>query len=67
MTIAEIALLIAGGMGIYALLRPLRRWLEGYLIRTFVAPRRQLRRPIIDVTQFTSHSVHQKDDDEQDT
>jgi hypothetical protein len=64
MTIAEIVLLVAGGVAIYALLRPLQRWLEAYLLRTFVHRRRRSRPPLIDVTHFTSHSVHQKDDDE---
>ena len=64
MTIAEIVLLAAGAMGIYALLRPFQRWLEAFLLRTFASSRRRPRRPIIDVTHFTSHSLHRKDDDE---
>ena len=64
MTIAEIVLLGGGLMAIYFLLRPLQRWLEAYLLRTFASPRRRLRRPIIDVTPFTSRSEHKKDDDE---
>jgi hypothetical protein len=64
MTIAEIVLLAAGAFAIYALLRPLQRWIESYLLRTLITPRRRPRRPLIDVTEFSSHSVHRKDDDE---
>jgi hypothetical protein len=64
MTIAEIVLLGAGGVGLYFLLRPLQRWLEIALLRTFASRRGRPRRPIIDVVEFTSHRVHKKDDDE---
>lgn len=64
MTIAEIVLLAAGGMGIYFLLRPLQRWLEIHLLRTFASRRGRPRWPVIDVAEFTSHRVHKKDDDE---
>jgi hypothetical protein len=62
MTLAEMFLLIAGGAGIYYLLRPLQRWLEIYLIRRFFARNPRLRRPTIDVTDFTSYESHRKED-----
>jgi len=62
MTFAEMFLLIAGGTGIYFLLRPLQRWLETYLIRKFVERRPRLRRPTIDVTDFTSYESSRKED-----
>jgi len=62
-TLAEIFLLIAGGTGIYFLLRPLQRWLEIYLIRKFFTSHRRLHRPTIDVTDFTSRESRRKDDD----
>ena len=62
MTFAEMLLLIAGGTGIYFLLRPLQRWLEAYLIRRFAVRRPRLRRPKIDVTDFTSYDSSRKDD-----
>jgi hypothetical protein len=62
MTFAEIILLIAAGVGIYFLLRPLQRWLEIYLIRKFFARHPRLRRPTIDVTDFTSYPSHKKED-----
>jgi len=63
MTIAELLLLVAGIVGIYYLLRPLQRRLERFFIGKFFA-RRPGRRPLIDVTDFTSHSAHKKDDHE---
>jgi hypothetical protein len=65
-TIAEIVLLGAAAIAIHLLLRPVQRGLEIYLLKKLVGPRRQLRRPIIDVTDFTSHSLHmrKKDDHE---
>jgi hypothetical protein len=62
MTFAEIVLLVAGVVGIYFLLRPLQRWLEVYLTRRFFAHRPRLRRPPIDVTDFTSYPSHKKED-----
>ena len=62
MTFAEIFLLIAGGAGIYFLLRPLQRWLEIYLIRKFFVRNPRLSRPTIDVTDFTSYESRRKDD-----
>jgi hypothetical protein len=61
MTIAEIVLLIAGGVGIYVLLRPLQRFLETYLRRTLFVRRGRDRRPVIDV-DFASHPLPKKDD-----
>jgi hypothetical protein len=61
MTFAEIFLLIAGGTGIYFLLRPLQRWLEGVLLKRLVRHPR-LRPPTIDVTDFTSYESSRKDD-----
>ena len=55
MTLAEMFLLIAGGTGIYFLLTPLQRSIERYLISKFFARHRRLRRPTIDVTDFTSY------------
>jgi hypothetical protein len=63
MTLAEILLLIAGGTGIYFLLRPFQRWLERSLRR--VLPGRDVRTiapPPIDVTDFRSHRSSRKDD-----
>ena len=62
MTLAEIFLLVAGGTGIYFLLTPLQRGLESYLIRKVFARRPRLRRPTIDVTDFTSHELRRKED-----
>jgi hypothetical protein len=61
MTLAEIFLLIAGGTGIYLLLRPLQRWLETYLIRKFSGSHPRLHQPTIDVTDFTSYESRRKD------
>jgi len=62
MTFAELFLLFAGGAGVYFLLRPLQRWLEHYLIRKLVGRRPRLRRPTIDVTDFTSYESSRKED-----
>ena len=62
MTLAEMFLLIAGGTGIYFLLTPLQRSIERYLISKFFAPHRRLRRPTIDVTDFTSYESNRKED-----
>ena len=61
MTFVEIILLIAGGVGIYRLLRPLQRRLERYLLRK-VARHPRLHRPTIDVTEFTSYESRRKED-----
>ena len=53
MTFAELLLLVVGGAGIYYLLKPLQRWLEGYFIRTFGRRHSRVRRPTIDVIHFT--------------
>jgi hypothetical protein len=62
MTFAELFLLVASGTGIYFLLGPLQRWLEVFLIRKFFARRPRLYQPTIDVTDFTSHEPHRKED-----
>jgi hypothetical protein len=62
MTLAEMLLLIAGGTGIYFLLRPLQRWLEICLIRKFFARHPRLGPPTIDVTDFISDGSSRKDD-----
>lgn len=64
MTFAETIFLVAGGIGIYVLLRPLERWLEACLLRTFFRRHRSLRQPTIDVTDFTSYTSHKKEDHE---
>jgi len=64
MTFAEIILLVAAGTGIYFVLRPLQRRLEIYLLRKFVARHPRVRRPTIDVTEFTSYLSHKKEDHE---
>jgi len=61
MTIAEIVFLVAGGAGIYLLLRPLQRWLEAWLGRHVFTRRARPRRQIIDV-DFTHDSSHRKED-----
>jgi hypothetical protein len=63
-TIAEVGLLCCAAAGIYLLLRPLQRWLEAFLLKTFASPHRRLRRPIIDVTPFIVRSVQKKDEDD---
>jgi hypothetical protein len=62
MTLAEMFLLIAGGTGIYFLLTPLQRSLERYLIGKFFSRHPRLRRPTIDVTDFTSYESKRKED-----
>jgi hypothetical protein len=64
MTFAEIILLVAGGIGIYFVLRPLQRWLEVYLLKKIFARHPHLRRPTIDVTEFTSYPSHKKEEHE---
>ena len=64
MTFAEVAFLIAGGIGIYFVLRPLERWLEGCLLRTVFTRRSRMHRTTIDVTDFTSYSSQKKEDHE---
>lgn len=64
MTFAEVILLVAGIAGIYFLLRPLQRRLERFFIAKFFAHYPRGHRPTIDVTDFTSHSTHKKDDHE---
>jgi len=61
MTLAEIVLLVAGGAGIYVLLRPLQRWLERVLRRMLFGRHPRAIPPPIDVTEFTSRSA-KKDD-----
>ena len=62
MTFAEISLLVAGIVGIYFLLKPIQRRLEKYLFAKFFGRGSRGHRPIIDVTDFTSHSTHRKED-----
>jgi hypothetical protein len=62
MTFAEIFLLITGGIGMYFVLTPLQRSLERYLVRKFFARHPHLRRPTIDVTDFTSYDSRRKED-----
>ena len=64
MTLAEIVLIIAGGVGIYLLLRPLQRRLERYLARTVFA-RPRVHRTLIDVTEFTSHPSQEEEEDDE--
>jgi hypothetical protein len=64
MTFAEIILLVAGGIGIYFVLRPLQRRLEIYLLRRFFARHPRPRRPTIDVTDFSSYPSRKKEDHE---
>ena len=65
MTLAELVLVVAGVVVIYLLLRPLQRRLERYLARKFAGePRGHL--PTIDITDFTSHRSHQKEEEEHD-
>ena len=61
MTLAEILLLVAGGIGIYFLLRPLQRWLERTLRRTVFGRHSRALPPPIDVTDFTPRSSRQDD------
>ena len=62
MTLAEILFLVAGGTGIYFLLRPLQRWLERRLRRALWARHPRAIPPPMDVTDFTSHRSSRKDD-----
>ena len=62
MTVAEILLLLAGGTGIYFLLRPLQRRLEAYLIRKLFGSHPRLHRPTIDVTDFTAYESRKEKD-----
>ena len=63
MTLLELILLAAAIWGVYALLRPLQRRLEGYLTRKLSGtPHDTL--PTIDITDFTSYSAHKKDHDQ---
>jgi hypothetical protein len=61
MTIAEVILLVAGGIGLYVLFRPLQRWLERRLLQAVFRRSASGRPPIIDVTDFASHSLPRKD------
>jgi hypothetical protein len=63
MTFAEMLLLIAGGTGIYFLLRPLQRSIEAYLTRKLFARHPRPRRPWIDATDITSDESSRKEDD----
>jgi hypothetical protein len=58
MTFAEVIFLVGGAVGIYLLLRPLERWLEASLRRTFSARHPRLHRTVIDVTDFKSYPSH---------
>lgn len=64
MTLAELFLLVAGGAGIYFLLRPVQRWLELQLRRRLAPLRRpHAHPPAIDVVDFTSeHHSRRKDE-----
>jgi hypothetical protein len=63
LTLAELLLLIAGGAGVYGLLRPFQRWLQRALTRAFFA-RHSHSQPTIDVTDFTSYQSRRRDNDE---
>lgn len=63
MTFAEIVLFVAGGAGIYFLLRPLQRRLESRLVRT-LRRRPYAHLPPIDVTGFISRASRKKEDHE---
>ena len=63
MTFAEVLLLVAGGTGIYYLLRPLQRALQRYLARRVFAPKARFPRKTIDVTEFKSLGSSRKEDD----
>jgi hypothetical protein len=65
MTLAEIVLALAGAVGIYFVLRPVQRRLEGYLVRKLARPPRG-HLPTIDITDFTSRRSHQKEDETHD-
>jgi hypothetical protein len=62
MTFAEIVFFIAAGIGIYRLLRPLERWLEGSLLRMFSGRHPRSRRTMIDVTDFRSYPSEKRED-----
>lgn len=62
MTFAEILLLVAGGTGIYLLLRPLQRRLESWLRRRFLTRPSRVRPPLIDVNEFRSDETGGKRD-----
>jgi hypothetical protein len=62
MTLAEIFLLIAGGIGMYFLLTPLQRNLERYLVRKLSARYPHPHRPVIDVTEFRPYHPSRKED-----
>jgi hypothetical protein len=61
MTFAEILFLVAGGAGIYLLLRPLQRWLEAWLGKHVFARGAHPRHRIIDA-DFRDESSHRKED-----
>ena len=65
MTFAEVVLIAAGVAGIYFLLRPLQRRLERFFVRKLGRPTRG-HLPTIDVTDFRSRRLHQKEDEEHD-
>jgi hypothetical protein len=62
MTFAEIIFLVAGGIGIYVLLRPLQRWLEFQVLRRILPRHPRSRRTTIDVTDFTSEPSQKEED-----
>ena len=64
MMFAELVFIIVGIVGIYYLLRPMQRWLEGVLIRRLPAGRPRVPRTTIDVTDLASDSASQKEEDE---
>jgi hypothetical protein len=62
MTFAELVLLVGGGAGVYFALRPLQRWLEGYLLRTFFARHPRTALPTIHLLEFKSEPSDKKED-----
>jgi hypothetical protein len=62
MTFAEIVLFVAGGVGVYFLLRPIQRRLEHYLLRNVFARRARGRLTTIDVIDFSADGSRKKED-----
>jgi hypothetical protein len=63
MTFAEVLTLVAGGVLIYVLLRPIQRRLEHWLLRRIATRHQHDRGTVIDVTDFKSH-ISEKEDHE---
>lgn len=63
MTFAEMILLMAVGVGIYCLLRPIQKRLESYLAGKFFSRHTRSTSHVIDVTPRRFHAPDQKDDD----